>query len=462
MLNENITIEDAHKKIKEEVHKLIESHRIEHDVFYQALEEVLFSIAPLYLADEKYAKHNIIRRLANPDRIIKFKVEWLNDNNEIRVNTGYRVQFNNSLGPYKGGLRFHPSVNEGVLKFLGFEQILKNALTGLPIGGGKGGSDFDPKGKSDFEVMKFCTAFMRELHKYIGPRMDVPAGDIGVGSREISYLFGEYKKITSTYDGILTGKPLFSGGSLARTEATGYGVVYFTEAMLETENKESLKGKICTVSGGGNVALHTIEKLLQIGAIPVTCTDSKGTVYDARGVDLEYLKDLKFKRRGSLEEYVVKHPEAIYIPVSEYPEGGHAVWNIECYAAFPCATQNELTKIDANTLIANGCVSVTEGANMPSTPEAMATFLENKICFGPAKAANAGGVAVSSFEMSQNASMIKWSFEEVDARLKTTMQNICKDIAATAKEYGVEGNYVDGANIAGFKKVADVMIAEGI
>ena len=462
MLNENISIEDAHKKIKEEVHKLIESHRIEHDVFYQALEEVLFSIAPLYLADEKYAKHNIIRRLANPDRIIKFKVEWLNDNNEIRVNTGYRVQFNNSMGPYKGGLRFHPSVNEGILKFLGFEQILKNALTGLPIGGAKGGSDFDPKGKSDFEVMKFCTSFMRELHKYIGPRMDVPAGDIGVGAREISYLFGEYKKITSTFDGILTGKPLFSGGSLARTEATGYGVVYFTEAMLETENKESLQGKICTVSGAGNVALHTIEKLLEIGAIPVTCTDSKGTIYDSRGVDLEFLKELKFKRRGSLDEYVIKHPEAIYIPVSEYPEGGHAVWNIECYAAFPCSTQNELTKIDADTLIANGCVSVTEGANMPSTPEAMALFLENKICFGPAKAANAGGVAVSGFEMSQNASMIKWSFEEVDARLKTTMQDICKDISATAKEYGVEGNYVDGANIAGFKKVADVMIAEGI
>jgi len=462
MMNEDITIEIAHKKIKEEVNKLKESHRIEHDVFYQALEEVLFSIAPLYLADEKYSKHNIIRRLANPDRIIKFKVEWMNDDNEIRVNTGYRVQFNNSLGPYKGGLRFHPSVNEGVLKFLGFEQILKNALTGLPIGGGKGGSDFDPKGKSDFEVMKFCTAFMRELHKYIGPRMDVPAGDIGVGAREISYLFGEYKKITSTFDGVLTGKPLFSGGSLARTEATGYGVVYFTEAMLETENKESLEGKICTVSGAGNVALHTIEKLFHLGAIPVTSSDSRGTIYDARGVDLEYLKDLKFNHRGSLEEYVVKHPEAIYIPRSEYPEGGHAVWNIECYAAFPCSTQNELTEIDANTLIANGCVSVTEGANMPSTPEAMEIFLENKICFGPAKAANAGGVAVSSFEMSQNASMIKWSFEEVDAKLKTTMQDICKDIAATAKEYNVEGNYVDGANIAGFKKVADVMIAEGM
>ena len=456
------TLEDAHKRIKEEVNKLIQSHRIEHDVFYQALEEVLFSIAPLYLSDEKYAKHNIIRRLANPDRIIKFKVEWMNDNNQIRVNTGYRVQFNNSLGPYKGGLRFHPSVNEGILKFLGFEQILKNSLTGLPIGGAKGGSDFDPKGKSDFEVMKFCTAFMRELHKYIGPRMDVPAGDIGVGAREIGYLFAEYKRITTTFDGVLTGKPLFFGGSLARTEATGYGVVYFTEAMLETEKKESLQGKICTVSGAGNVALYTIEKLYTLGAIPVTCTDSKGTIYDARGVDIEYLKDLKFNRRGSLDEYVVKHPEAIYIPMSEYPEGGHAVWNIECYAAFPCSTQNELTEIDAKNLIKNGCVSVTEGANMPSTPEAMEAFVKNKICFGPAKAANAGGVAVSNFEMSQNASMLKWSFEEVDAKLKETMHDICRNIAATAKEYDVEGNYIDGANIAGFKKVADVMIAEGI
>ena len=462
MSNKKPTLEDAHKRIKEEVNKLIESHRIEHDVFYQALEEVLVSIAPLYLADEKYAKHNIIRRLANPDRIIKFKVEWMDDNNQIRVNTGYRVQFNNSLGPYKGGLRFHPSVNEGILKFLGFEQILKNALTGLPIGGGKGGSDFDPKGKSDFEVMKFCTAFMRELHKYIGPRMDVPAGDIGVGAREIGYLFAEYKRITTTFDGVLTGKPLFFGGSLARTEATGYGVVYFTQAMLETENKESLEGKVCTVSGSGNVALYTIEKLYELGAIPVTCSDSRGTIYDSRGVDLEYLKDLKFNRRASLEEYVSKHSEAIYIPASEYPKGGHAVWNIECYAAFPCATQNELTEIDAKNLIKNGVTSVTEGANMPSTPEAMELFVKNKICFGPAKAANAGGVAVSNFEMSQNASMLKWSFEEVDAKLKETMHDICQNIASTAKEFGVEGNYVDGANIAGFKKVADVMIAEGI
>lgn len=440
----------------------MDSHRIEHDVFYQALEEVLFSITPLYLSDERYAKHNIIRRLATPDRIIKFRVEWLNDNNEIRVNTGYRVQFNNSMGPYKGGLRFHPSVNEGVLKFLGFEQILKNALTGLPIGGAKGGSDFDPKGKSDFEIMKFCKAFMRELYKYIGPRIDVPAGDIGVGSREITYLFGEYKKITSTFDGVLTGKPLFSGGSLVRTEATGYGTVYFTEAMLEIENKENLKGKICTVSGAGNVALHTIEKLYQIGAIPVSCTDSKGTIYDSRGVDIEYLKDLKLNRRASLDEYISKHPEATFIPVSEYPAGGHAVWTIACYAAFPCATQNELTEIDAQTLIANGCVCVTEGANMPSTPKAIQTFLKHKICFGPGKAANAGGVAVSNFEMSQNAGMLKWSFEKVDDKLKETMYEICHNVAETAKEYGVEGNYVDGANIAGFKKVADVMIAEGI
>ncbi len=461
-LDKNSDIKEVNKFIKDEIHKLVEGHRFEHDVFYQALEEVALSVVPLYLSDEKYAKNNIIRRLANPDRIIKFKVEWLDDDNKIRVNTGYRVQFNNTLGPYKGGLRFHPSVNEGILKFLGFEQILKNALTGLPIGGGKGGSDFDPKGKSDFEVMKFCTSFMRELHKYIGPRMDVPAGDIGVGSREIGYLFGEYKRITSTFDGVLTGKPVFFGGSLGRTEATGYGVVYFTEAMLETEKKESLEGKICTVSGAGNVALHTIEKLLQIGAIPVSCSDSRGTVYDARGVDIEFLKELKLNRRGSLEEYVAKHPEATYTPVSEYPKSGHAVWNIECYAAFPCATQNELTEIDAKNLIANGCISVTEGANMPSTSKAITIFLKNKITFAPAKAANAGGVAVSNFEMSQNASMSKWSFEEVDSKLKIIMQDICKNIAASAKEFGVEGNYVSGANIAGFKKVADVMIAEGI
>ena len=443
--------------------KKYEAGNCEQDrVFYQAMEEVIYSIAPLLESDERYTKHAILDRLVVPDRIFKFKVTWMDDNQNIKVNTGYRVQFNNSLGPYKGGLRFHPTVNEGILKFLGFEQILKNSLTGLPIGGGKGGSDFDPKGKSDFEVMKFCSAFMTELHKYIGPRIDIPAGDIGVGAREIGFLFGEYKKVTSTYEGVLTGKPFMFGGSLMRPEATGYGAVYFTETMLEMEGKESLDGKICTVSGAGNVALHAIEKLQHLGAIPVTCTDSKGTIYDSRGVDLPLLKELKLEKRASLEEYTKEHPEAKYIPVEEYPDGAHAVWDIPCYAAFPCATQNELNDIDAQNLIVNGCVSVTEGANMPSTAKAVNDFLSHKICFAPAKAANAGGVAVSEFEMAQNASMSKWSFEKVDNKLKETMQQICKRVALTAKDYGVEGNYVDGANIAGFKKVADAMIAEGI
>jgi glutamate dehydrogenase (NADP+) len=455
------TIIDA----KEEIAKLKNPNCAEDDVFFQAMEEVLLSIFPLFKSDEMYtksAKNAIVRRLITPDRIIKFKVVWMDDNNEVQVNTGYRVQFNNALGPYKGGLRFHPSVNEGILKFLGFEQILKNALTGLPLGGAKGGSDFDPKGKSDFEVMRFCTAFMKELYKHIGPRIDVPAGDIGVGGREIGYLFGEYKRMTSAFEGVLTGKPFFFGGSLMRPEATGYGVVYFTRKMLELQGKESLEGKVCTVSGSGNVALHAIEKLQQLGAIPVTCTDSKGMIYDARGVDLELLKEMKFERRVSLEEYVKAHPEASYTPVSEYPDGAHAVWDIPCYAAFPCATQNELNEKDAANLIKNGCTSVTEGANMPSTTEAVHLLLKNKICLAPAKAANAGGVAVSGFEMSQNAAMQKWTFEEVDRRLKDTMENICENVASTAKEFGVEGNYVDGANIAGFKRVADAMIAEGV
>jgi len=450
---------------KAEIAKLKNENCAEDDVFFQAMEEVLLSILPLFKSDKIYAentKNAVIRRLITPDRVIKFKVVWMNDNNEIQVNTGYRVQFNNALGPYKGGLRFHPSVNEGILKFLGFEQILKNALTGLPLGGGKGGSDFDPKGKSDFEVMRFCAAFMKELHKYIGPRIDVPAGDIGVGGREIGYLFGEYKRMTSAFEGVLTGKPAFFGGSLMRPEATGYGVVYFTRKMLELEGKESVEGKVCTVSGAGNVALHAIEKLQHLGAIPVTCTDSKGTIYDTRGVDLELLKELKLNQRVSLKEYIKSHPEAQYIPVSEYPEGGHAVWDIPCYAAFPCATQNELTAVDANNLIKNGCESVTEGANMPSTTEAVHIMLKSDMCLAPAKAANAGGVAVSGFEMSQNAAMTKWTFEEVDTKLEATMNDICENVAATAAEYGVKGNYVDGANIAGFKRVADAMIAEGV
>ena len=452
---------------KEEIAKLRNAQCAEDDVFFQAMEEVLLSLLPLFKSDEVYAKsakNAIIRRLITPDRVIKFKVAWLDDNNEIQVNTGYRVQFNNALGPYKGGLRFHPSVNEGILKFLGFEQILKNALTGLPIGGAKGGSDFDPKGKSDFEVMTFCSAFMKELHKYIGPRIDVPAGDIGVGAREIGYLFGQYKSITSSFEGVLTGKPYFFGGSLMRTEATGYGVIYFTQKMLELETKdhECLKEKICTVSGAGNVALHAIEKLQHLGAIPVACTDSGGTLYDSRGVDLELLKDLKLNRRVSLKEYIKVHTDAEFIPVSDYPEEGHAVWDIPCYAAFPCATQNELTAFDAKRLIKNGCKCIAEGANMPSAAEAVRIILKSDIYFAPAKAANAGGVAVSGFEMSQNAAMQKWTFEEVDARLKATMEEICVNVSETAKEYGVEGNYVDGANIAGFKRVADAMIAEGI
>jgi glutamate dehydrogenase (NADP+) len=461
-----ITLNQVDEKKLQKAKKYIQSLRnpncAEDDVFFQAMEEVLLSIAPLYLSDPKYSENSIVQRLIKPDRIIKFKVEWMDRNNKIQVNTGYRVQFNNALGPYKGGLRFHPSVNEGVLKFLGFEQILKNALTGLPLGGGKGGSDFDPKGKTDFEVMNFCSAFMRELHKYIGPRMDVPAGDIGVGAREIGYLYGEYKKITSQYEGVLTGKPFFFGGSLMRPQATGYGVVYLTEKMLELQGKETLEGKVCTVSGSGNVALHAIEKLYQLGAIPVTCSDSRGTIYDPRGVDLDLLKELKFEKRASLEEYASSHKEAKYIPVSEYPEGGHAAWHIESFAAFPCATQNELTEVDARALVKNGCASVSEGANMPSTPEAIAIIQEAGICFAPAKAANAGGVAVSGFEMSQNAQMMRWTFDKVDEELKTTMVNICTNIAETAEEYGVPGNYVDGANISGFKRVADAMIAEGI
>lgn len=449
-------------KAEQEIKKFQNRNCDENNVFYQAMEEVIYSIAPLLEADEKYTRHAILERLIVPDRVIKFKVTWLDDANNIQVNTGYRVQFNNALGPYKGGLRFHPSVNEGILKFLGFEQILKNSLTGLPIGGAKGGSDFDPKGKSDFEVMKFCSAYMRELHKYIGARIDVPAGDIGVGAREIGYLYGEYKKITSSYEGVLTGKPFVFGGSLMRPEATGYGAVYFTEALLEHEKLEPLSGKICTVSGAGNVALHTIEKLQQVGAIPVTCSDSKGTIYDSRGVDLALLKEIKFERRASLEEYVKVCTNAKYIPVEEYPEGGHAVWDIPCYGAFACATQNELTDVDAQNLIQNGVVSVTEGANMPSTPKAINLFLSHNVCFAPAKAANAGGVAVSEFEMAQNASMSRWSFEKVDNKLKETMQQIAKRVALTAQDYGVEGNYVDGANIAGFKKLADAMIAEGI
>jgi glutamate dehydrogenase (NADP+) len=430
--------------------------------FFQAVEEVLISIQPLLQSDDKYAKHSIVQRLLTPDRMVKFKITWMDDNNNIQVNTGYRVQFNNTLGPYKGGLRFHPSVNEDILNFLGFEQIFKNSLTGLPIGGGKGGSDFNPKGKSDFEVMRFCKAFMIELHKYIGARVDVPAGDIGVGGREIGYLFGAYKQITSEYEGILTGKPFEFGGSLMRPEATGYGLIYFTQKMLEIENKEPLKGKICTVSGSGNVAIHAIEKLYDLGAIPVTCSCSKGMIYDKRGIDLKLIKEIKLQNRGSLEKYLETHTDAKYIKIQDYPKDIHPVWDIPCYGAFPCATQNELTLEDAKNLVKNNCTIVAEGANMPSTKDAINTIHKSNTLFAPAKASNAGGVAVSEFEMSQNASMTPWSSEKVDEKLKETMYQICNNVSSTAKEYGVEGNYVDGANIAGFKRVADAMIAEGV
>jgi glutamate dehydrogenase (NADP+) len=432
------------------------------ETFSQAVKEVLDSLTPILDSDPIYNRYSIIQRLTVPDREVKFKVVWMDDNQNIQVNSGYRVQFNNALGLYKGGLRFHPSVNIGILKFLAFEQIFKNSLTGLFIGGGKGGSDFDPKGKSDFEIMKFCSAYMGELYKYIGPRIDVPAGDIGVGSREIGYLFGEYKRITSSYDGILTGKPLMFGGSLMRPEATGYGCVYFTHEMLKYGGIDGFENRICTVSGAGNVAIYTIEKLYEMGAKPVTCTDSKGTIYDSRGIDLDLLKELKLKKRVSLEEYCKTNSDAIYTKVEDYPTGGHEVWNIPCDCAFPCATQNELTKIDAKNLCENGCICVSEGANMPSTPEAIEIFKQNNILFAPAKAANAGGVVVSEFEMSQNASMSKWTYETVDKRLEKTMRELCKTVHTTAIEYEVAGNYVDGANIAGFKRVADAMIAEGI
>ncbi|WP_294917509.1 NADP-specific glutamate dehydrogenase [Sulfuricurvum sp. PD_MW2] len=433
------------------------------NTFLQAVSEVLSSLEPIIKSDPRYEQFAILERLVTPDRIIQFKVQWLDDQNRVRINNGYRIQFNNALGPYKGGLRFHPSVTTGVLKFLAFEQIFKNSLTGLPLGGAKGGSDFDPKGKSDFEIMKFCHAFMRELHPYIGARVDVPAGDIGVGSREIGYLFGEYKHITRNYDGVLSGKPYAFGGSLMRPQATGYGAVYFAREMLFQELQESLEGKVCTVSGAGNVAIHTIEKLQQLGAIVVTCSDSDGTVYDPKGINLSIVRELKESgRRRSLSEYTQWVLEAVYTPKTEYPENAHAVWQIPCFAAFPCATQNELTFSDAQKLIQNGCVAVVEGANMPTLPDAIELLQQEGILFAPGKASNAGGVAVSEFEMSQNASMEKWDFDKVDRKLDELMRQIYKRVALTAKEYGVERNFVDGANIAAFKRVAEAMLLEGV
>ena len=429
--------------------------------FYQAAEEVLYSLQPLLEKYPKYRKHKIIERIVEPERQIMFRINWLDDNGEIQVNKGFRIEFNSALGPYKGGLRFHPSVNAGVIKFLGFEQIFKNALTGLQIGGGKGGSDFDPKGKSDNEIMRFCQAFMSELYRHIGANTDVPAGDIGVGAREIGYMFGMYKKLANKYEGVLTGKSLKWGGSLVRTEATGYGCVYFAKNMLASRG-ETLEGKKCIVSGSGNVAIYTIEKLYHLGALPITCSDSKGMILDEEGIDLLLLKDLKENQRVRLSEYKKYRPNAKYISVEEYPQGRNMVWSIPCYAAFPCATQNELNIEDAKTLLANGCKCVSEGANMPSTPQAVDLFVETKIAYGPGKAANAGGVATSQLEMAQNASMLSWTFEEVDEKLEQIMKNIFESASSTAAEFGQPTNLVLGANIAGFRKVADAMIEQGL
>ena len=386
--------------------------------------------------------------------MIKFRVPWVDDNGQVQVNMGIRVQFNSAIGPYKGGLRFHPSVNQGIIKFLGFEQIFKNSLTGLPIGGGKGGSDFDPKGKSDREVMAFCQSFMTELCKHIGADTDVPAGDIGVGGREIGYLFGQYKRIKGLYEGVLTGKGLTYGGSLARTEATGYGLVYFTEEMLKCHD-DDIAGKTIVVSGAGNVAIYAIEKCHQLGAKVVTCSDSTGWVYDPEGIDLDALKEIKEVKRARLTEY------KNYRPNSEYHEG-RGVWSVKCDVALPCATQNELFLEDAKQLVANGCIAVCEGANMPTTLDATKYLQENGVMFAPGKASNAGGVATSALEMSQNSERLSWTFEEVDAKLKNIMVNICHNMVDAAKRYDMEGNYVAGANIAGFEKVVDAMTAQGI
>jgi glutamate dehydrogenase (NADP+) len=424
--------------------------------FLQAVKEVFDSLIPVFEKNPKYMENGILERIAEPERMITFRVPWVDDKGKVQVNRGFRVQFNSSIGPYKGGLRFHPSVNVSIIKFLGFEQILKNSLTGQPIGGGKGGSDFDPKGKSDQEVMRFTQSFMTELCKYIGPDVDVPAGDIGVGAREIGYMFGQYKRIRGGYEaGVLTGKGLGYGGSLARTEATGYGTVYFVEEMLKDKGL-SFTDSTVVVSGSGNVSIYAIDKANQLGAKVVACSDSNGYVYDKNGINLETVKELKEVERKRISEYVTVHPQA------EYYEGCSGIWSIPCDIALPCATQNEIDKISAQMLIDNGVKAIGEGANMPSTLEAIDLFLEHDILFGPAKAANAGGVAVSALEMAQNSMKLAWTFEEVDTRLHGIMKNIYQNSVEAAKEYGYPGNLVVGANIAGFVKVADAMIAQGI
>ena len=424
--------------------------------FYQAVQEVLESLEPCIDKHPEYKKARILERIVEPERIIMFRVPWVDDKGDVQVNRGFRIQGNCAIGPYKGGLRFHPSVNLSILKFLAFEQIFKNSLTTLPMGGGKGGSDFDPKGKSDLEVMRFCQSFMTELFRHIGPHTDVPAGDIGVGGREIGFLFGQYKRLVTEFTPVLTGKGLNWGGSLIRPEATGYGAVYFAEEMLKTR-KDSIKGKVCAVSGSGNVAQYTVEKLNQLGAKAVTLSDSDGTIYDPKGIDpdkLEFVMELKNVRRARIKEYADKYG-AQYLP-------GQRPWGVKCDAAFPSATQNEIDGSDADTLLKNGCFVVSEGANMPTTPDGVEKFIKAKILYGPGKAANAGGVATSGLEMSQNYMALSWTRDEVDKRLQIIMQSIHAAAEKAARDYGSPGNYVNGANIAGFRKVANAMLDQGV
>ena len=443
----------------DEVYERVVAQNPAQPEFHQAVKEVLESLrVVIEKNEEKYRKEALLERLTTPERQILFRVPWVDDKGQVQVNNAMRVQFNSAIGPYKGGLRLHPSVNIGIIKFLGFEQIFKNSLTGLPIGGGKGGSDFDPKGKSDREVMAFCQSFMTELHKYIGADTDVPAGDIGTGAREIGYMYGQYKRLTGLYEGVLTGKGLSYGGSLARTEATGYGLLYLTEEMLKCNGKD-IAGKTVAISGSGNVAIYAIQKAQQLGAKPVTCSDSTGWIYDPEGIDVALLKEVKEVNRARLTEYAAKRPSAQY---HDKATEGTNQWEVKVDIALPCATQNELNLEDAKKLVANGVFAVAEGANMPSTPDAVEYFQKNGVLFCPGKASNAGGVATSALEMSQNSERLSWTFEEVDGKLKNIMVNIFHNLDAAAKEYGLEGDYVAGANIAGFLKVADAMMAQGV
>ena len=438
-----------------EIYQALEKKHSHEAEFLEAAKRILESLEPIVAANEElYRKNALLERFVEPERIISFRVPWTDDQGKHHVNIGYRVQFNSAIGPYKGGIRFHPSVNQSILKFLGFEQILKNSLTGLPIGGGKGGADFDPKGKSDAEVMRFCQSFMTELYKYIGANEDVPAGDIGVGGREVAYMYGQYKRITNQYEGVFTGKGRTFGGSLARPEATGYGLVYIVDEMLKSVGKE-LKGQTIVVSGSGNVAQYAIQKAQSLGGKVVTCSDSNGYVYDPEGIKLDVLFDIKQVKRGRISEYADRVAGATY-------HAGERPWGVKCDVALPCATQNELNGEEAKTLIKNGCFCVAEGANMPSDEQAVDVFLENHFLYMPGKAANAGGVAVSALEMSQNSQRLSWSFEEVDEKLKGIMQNIFKSVSEAAKRYGHEGNFEVGANVAGFEKVAEAMLAQGL